>query len=364
MAMNLIVDAHLDLSWSALSWNREMTESVQQMRQREAQMTDDDARGHATVSLEAMRQGRVGICLATLLARAKPDVRPASGYRRDDLDFGSQTIAHATACGQLAYYHLLERQGLLCMIRDAATLDRIAQRWIDGDTDAPFGYVLSMEGCDPIVEPDHAAWWWDQGLRTACLAHYGQSFYAMGTGGDGPLTDKGRKLLGAFDQLGMLLDLVHTADTAFDQAVDIFGGPVFASHGNTRALNPADRQLTDRQIQQIVERGGVIGVVLDNWQITPDWPKESGGDRQKVGLHTVADHVDHICQLVGNCQHVGIGSDLDGGFGAEQSPHDLDTIADMQKFAPILSARGYSDDDITAFMYGNWLRFLGEKLPQ
>ncbi|MDP6051731.1 MAG: membrane dipeptidase, partial [Candidatus Latescibacteria bacterium] len=70
------------------------------------------------------------------------------------------------------------------------------------------------------------------------------------------------------------------------------------------------------------------------------------------------DHMDHICQLAGNARHAAIGSDLDGGFGGEQSPHDLDTIADEHKFVDLLADRGYSDDNVTAILHGNWLRLL------
>jgi membrane dipeptidase len=75
-------------------------------------------------------------------------------------------------------------------------------------------------------------------------------------------------------------------------------------------------------------------------------------------LSDVADHIDHICQLAGNGIHVGLGSDLDGGFGREGSPHDVDTIADLPKLARILERRGYSSGDVAAIMYRNWVTLL------
>jgi membrane dipeptidase len=313
-----------------------------------------------------MRRAGVAVCLATLLARALP--QPAGDRKRgpvivrEDLDYANQTIACAAAQAQLAYYRLLEQQGHLQQIRDAAALDRLWLQWRnEQEALPPIGYILSMEGTDPIVDPSQAEWWWEQGLRTACLAHYGPSAHAMGTGGNGPLTPKGRELLQEFDRLGMILDLVHTADDAMEEALSIFSGPVFVSHGNCRSLVPHDRQLSDGQIRRIVERSGVIGVVCDAWMIVPDYQK--GTQNHEVTLATLADHIDHVCQLAGNTRHVGIGSDLDGGFGTEQTPREIDTIAGLHSLAPLLADRGYSGNDIDGIFHDNWLRFFGEALP-
>jgi membrane dipeptidase len=160
----------------------------------------------------------------------------------------------------------------------------------------------------------------------------------------------------------MILDLVHTADDALEEALAIFSGPVFVSHGNSRSLVPHDRQLSDDQIRRIVERQGVIGVVCDAWMIVPDYQK--GTQNHEVTLAALADHIDHICQLAGNTRHAGIGSDLDGGFGTEQTPREIDTIAGLQKLGPLLAERGYSSDDIDGILHNNWLRFFGEALPK
>ncbi len=376
MDPRLLFDAHLDLAWNAVSFDRDQLLSVRDLRAAEAGMTGK-GRGRCTVSLPEMRRGGVGVCLATLLARTLPkepglmkkelgvvgERRRGAVIVREDLDYANQTITCAAAQAQLAYYKLLEQRGHLLQIRDAATLDALWRRWQDErETQPPIGYILSMEGADPIVDPAQAEWWWEQGLRTACLAHYGPSAYAMGTGGNGPLTPKGRDLLKEFDRLGMILDLVHTADDAFEQALSLFSGPVFVSHGNCRSLVPHDRQLSDEQIRWIVERQGVIGVVCDAWMIVPDY--EKGGQNSEVPLAALADHVDHICQLAGNTRHVGIGSDLDGGFGTEQTPREIDTIADLQKLAPLLAGRGYRSNDIDAIFHNNWLGFFREALPK
>jgi len=155
----------------------------------------------------------------------------------------------------------------------------------------------------------------------------------------------------------MALDLSHLSDQAFWPALEIFNGPVLASHNNCRALVSHQRQLSDEQLQAIIERDGVIGVVLDCWMLEEGWIGEHRTNAT-VTLNTVIDHIDHICQLAGNAHHVGIGSDLDGGFGKEETVAGIDTIADLPKLGPLLAERGYDTDDIANILHSNWLRFL------
>ncbi len=376
-----LIDAHLDLSWNALAFDRDQTASVDALRKREEGMTGK-SRTRNTVSLPEMRRGDIGICLATVLARALPgygddlsdaNVSPLVMRKRqptllrENLDYANQEIASAAARGQAAYYQILESRGQVKQIRDRKTLKSHWAKWVKARTPAararlPIGYILSMEGGDPILDPKDAEYWWQQGLRTVCLAHYGQSAYAMGTGGDGPLTKRGRELVKKLDKLGIIIDLVHTADTALSQILDLYGRGVFVSHGNCRSLVPGDRQISDEQIKAIAERGGVLGVVMDCWMLIKGW-KHSATVNPTVTLENVADHIDYICQLTGCVDHASIGSDLDGGFGTEQSPADLGTIAGLQKLEPILTRRGYSEADVKKIFHGNWLRFFGEMLP-
>jgi membrane dipeptidase len=358
-----IIDAHLDLAWNALSWGRDQTLEVEEINRLEAAMADHRSRGRATTSLPELRRGGVAVCLATLLARANPEVRPQGGSTRLSLDYPSQSIAHAAACGQLAYYLLLERQGHLRMLRTAGELNAHWERWnAAGGRQQPAGYILAMEGADPIVEPSQAEFWWEEGLRSVNLAHYGKSRYAHGTGASGPLTSAGIELLRELERLGMILDMTHLCDESFFQALDAFSGPVLASHNNCRSLVPRERQFSDEQLRLLIARDAVIGAALDAWMLHPDW--EIGRtSREIVALDAVADHIDHICQLAGSARHAAIGSDLDGGFGSEQTPAGLETLADLQKLEGILHARGYSEAEIDAIFHGNWLRFFRRHLP-
>ena len=345
----LLIDAHLDLSWNALGWNRDLTLPVAEIRAAEAGM-EGKARGRGTVSFPEMRRGEVGIFLATVLARSNP-------AGRSSLDFRTQEIASATAQGQLAYYRLLERRGHCRMLRDWASLESCFQEWTDSPQSAPFGLIFSMEGADPIVNPDHAVDWFQDGLRVCGLAHYGPSAYAQGTGCTGGLTGAGRELLRVMEKLGIILDLTHLADESFWEAAELFGGTVLASHNNCRSITPDQRQFSDDQIRLIVERDGVIGAAFDAWMMVPGW-KRGAAENPPVVLEDAVRHIDHICQLAGNTRHVAIGSDLDGGFGTEQSPRDLDTIADLQNLAPILHRHGYGEEDLRAIFHGNWMRLF------
>jgi membrane dipeptidase len=344
----IIIDAHLDLAGNAVNWNRDLTLEVEAVRRSEAGM-DQKGRGTNTVSLPAMRRGQVAVCLATILARANPQGKSI-------LDFRNQEIACAVAQGQLAYYRILESQGRLRQLRKWAELESHVQQWNENKHDeAPLGYILSMEGADPILSPKHLESWWNEGLRTLGLAHYGVSAYAHGTASNGGLTAQGVQLLRVMDEFGVILDATHLAEDSFWEALRLFRGHVIASHNNCRELVPGDRQFSDDQIKSLIERGAVIGAAFDNWMLYPGWV---GGETPNsvVGLSAVIDHIDHVCQLAGNTRHAAIGSDLDGGFGTEQSPHDLDTIADLQKVPPLLRARGYGEADVEAIMYGNWIR--------
>jgi membrane dipeptidase len=356
-----IFDSHLDLAWNAVSFNRDLRLEVDQIRAAESHMTDHKSRGRNTLSFPELKAAGIHVCVGTLLARGGPDQKPQTGYKRTDLDHANPSIAYAAAHAQLAYYRLLEQQGHLRFIR---TQDDLQSHWRTAKSDPrlPLGMILSMEGTDPIVTPDQAEEWFAAGLRAAGIAHYGRSQHAYGTAVSGPLSAAGIELLRKFDDLGIILDVTHLCDHSMDQALNIYEGPVLASHHNCRALVPGDRQLADEQIKQLISRGAVIGTALDAWMLYPNWIRGETNP-EVVGLDAVVDHIDHVCQIAGNANHSAVGSDLDGGFGTEQTPRDLNTISDLQKLDDILRRRGYPDADIDKVFHGNWLRFFMSALP-
>jgi membrane dipeptidase len=359
----MLIDAHLDLAWNGVSFDRDLTLEVEEVRQAEAEMDDEPSRGRPTTSFPELRRAGVAIAVVTLLARSGPRNVRKVRYGRTDLDYATRAAAWSAAHAQLAWYDAMQQHGHLCLLRTAADVTSHWQSCAGGGIQRqPLGGILSMEGADPILSPQQAEYWWQAGLRALGLSHFGFSHYAAGTGVDGPLTEQGRQLLTEWQRLGGILDVTHLSDTSLDQALDLFAGPVWASHHNCRALVPGDRQLRDDQIRRLIERDAVIGAAADAWMLHPGWQR-GVSQPDVVSLRAVADHVDHVCQLAGNTRHSGLGSDLDGGFGTEQTPHDLNTIVDLRKLEHILRERGYSEEDLDRIFFGNWLSRLQQWLP-
>ena len=351
----LLFDAHLDLSMNAIEWNRDISRPLDEVRRREVGKTDKLDRAKGVVTFDEMRRGQIGLCIATQIARFVADGNPLPGWN-------SPEIAWSITQAQLAWYRTMEDAGQLVQIVDKQGLNKHVQLWQNNPpANAPIGYVLSLEGADSILSPKHLERAYEYGLRAIGPAHYGPGRYSPGTGAEGGLTSLGRELLEQMMQLGIVLDVTHLTDEAFWQALEIYDGPVWASHNNCRSLVPHQRQFSDEQIKALIQRDAVIGMAFDAWMMHPNWvrgvttPEATG-----VNLARIVDHVDHICQLSGNVRHVGIGSDLDGGFGREQAPLDLTSIADLQSLTGHLSKRNYSSSDIEAIFHGNWLRRLNE----
>lgn len=344
-----IFDGHLDLAMNALAWNRNLKLPVHETRRLETGMTQK-GRARGTVAFPEMREGRIAVSIATVIARVTKPGNPLSGYSAPE-------IAFAAAQGQLAYYRMLEEEGVLRMITDWPQLEAHVREWETAPNTAPLGIILTMEGADPVVYPEQVHRWKADGLRCIGLSHYGLSNYAHGTSTEGGLTDMGRALLPEVERAGLILDLTHLADQAFWEALELFDGPVQCSHQCCRSLVPGDRQMDDDQLRAVIQRNGVVGAALDAWMLYPGWIK---GETENTvcDLCSVADQIDHVCQIAGDSLHAAIGSDLDGGYGQEQTPHDLDTIADLQKVAGLLRARGYGDEDLRNIMHGNLMRLF------
>ncbi|MEM9328156.1 MAG: membrane dipeptidase [Bacteroidota bacterium] len=352
----LIFDAHLDLSMNAMEWNRDLRGTVEEIRRSEEGMTDKPDRGRGTVSFPSLRAGNVGIVVGTQIARYAKDSNKMPGA-----SWSSQEQAWAQTQGQLSWYNAMERDGQLVTITDSSGLDRHLEAWTQNPDNTPIGLIRSLEGADSLVSMDHLQEAYAGGLRAIGPAHYGPGVYAQGTDAIGGIGSKGRELLDEMQRLNIVLDATHLCDDSFWEALDYFHGPVCASHNNCRALVPHHRQFSDDQLRELIRRGAVIGAVMDTWMLTTDWVRgESTPESANISLQTVVDHIDHVCQLSGNSLHAGIGSDLDGAFGTEQSPRDVDTIADLQKMPVLLRKRGYAEEDILNICSRNWIRFYRE----
>ncbi|MGO4292493.1 dipeptidase [Chitinophaga sp. RAB17] len=348
------IDAHLDLSMNAMEWNRDLQQPVTAIRAREAGLTDKPDRAKGVVAFPELRKGNIGLVVATQIGRYVAPDNTLPGWH-------SPEQAWAQTQGQLSWYKSMEDAGEMIMIKDRKGLEQHLQLWNDGTPNdkKPIGYILSLEGADSIINLKYLERAYNKGLRAIGPAHYGPGRYANGTDATGHLNEQGRQLIKEMEQLNMILDATHLCDDAFWDAMELFNGSVWASHNNCRALVNHNRQFSDDMIKVLIQKGAVIGGALDAWMMVPGWVRgQSTPEAMGCNLEKMIDHMDHICQIAGNALHVGIGTDLDGAFGKEQCPYDLETIADMQKLPDLLAKRGYSTTDIENVMHGNWLRFL------
>ena len=337
-----------------MEWNRDLRQSVLAINDQEKGMNDKPDRGNATVSLPELRKGNIGLVVATQIARYVKSGNTLPGW------FSAEQ-AWAQTQGQLAWYKAMEEAGEMVMIKDANSLDEHIALWMNDEPSEkkPVGFILSLEGADSLLTPHYTERAYAYGLRAIGPAHYGEGRYANGTDASGKLNRQGKELLKEMERLNIILDATHLCDDAFWDAMDLFKGHVWASHHNCRAIVNHNRQLSDEMISVLIERNAVIGMALDAWMMVPGWVRgTSTPEAMNCNLDKMIDHLDHICNLAGNTEHVAIGSDLDGAFGREQCPYDLETIASLQTIPTLLQQRGYRETDIENIMYGNWLRFV------
>lgn len=203
----------------------------------------------------------------------------------------------------------------------------------------------ALEGSLQILHAFHAL-----GVRSITLTHNPSSWAAAGCGeaecGSG-LTRFGVALVREMNRLGMLVDVSHISPRGFTDVLRVSDRPVIASHSCCAALADHPRNLTDDQLRALAQQGGVIGITfvpvfLDASWRDADWPRVPGIDR-------LLEHVDHAVQVAG-IDHVGIGSDFDGGGTALQSAADFPSITER------LLARDYSEADVRKIMGVNTLR--------
>lgn len=380
-----LVDAHEDLAWNMLTFERDYTQTVEQIRAMEARTNIPQLNGSTLLGWDAYQQGKVGLVFATLFSAPQ---RKKEG-EWDILCYKDDSQAQTLYRRQLDAYHKLteEHPGHYRLIRTRQDLTDHLQEWREaaeyvlpethpGDTPPeeeedqtpenrpPVGLVVLMEGAEGIRSIEDLPEWWDSGVRLIGPAWTGNRFCG-GTAEPGQLTRAGFELLEAMADLGFVLDLSHMDELAVVQALDTYSGALIASHANPLSLLPGEesnRFLSDPVIEGILERDGVIGIVPYNRFLDSHWVK--GMRRELVSIQRVAAHIDYICQMAGDARHVGIGSDFDGGFGWQHVPQEINTIADLQQLAPLLADKGYSDDDLSAIFGGNWLNVLQSALPE
>jgi len=340
----LIIDGHSDIAWNKLALNRDLLDSVQIKRNAEGS-PPSHSEGSALIGFPELEEANIRVIFSTIWTQPENSYYPAPGPK-----FTTQQEANNQAEEQLQYYVNLTDDNRITIVTGADRLDAVLR-----SSNYKLGLVLLMEGADPIASPSDLNYWVKNGVRI--IGPIWQSNkYGGGTESNLPLTLKGRELIAEMERAGIILDLAHMNDRSAYQALEAFHGVVINSHSNCRTLVDGSRQISDELISEVASRGGVIGIMPWAPLIKPLWNNAS--KKQEFNLADVVDHVDHIFHLTGSTKHVGIGSSFDGGFGNEQTPREIDTIADMPRLEQALSERGFTQDDIRDIMYKNWLRIL------
>jgi membrane dipeptidase len=363
--MTWFIDAHEDIAWNIVTFQRDYSHSAFETRQLEASTSFPAINGDTMLGLPEYQQAQVRLVFSTLFAG------PA---RADAPEIAHMPVYHTVLeanhpyWNQLGVYHqlcenhseafrlVLSRQQPQAHLQDWEEID-------DEHKSQPVGLVPLMEGAEGILSCDELPRWWEAGLRIIGLAWSGNR-YTGGTHAPGPLTAEGKDLLDAMAEIGFILDLAHMDRLAAFQALERYPGKIITSHANASRLvehYKGNRLLEDDLIRVMIERDVVIGVVPYNNFLKFGW-KNSGG-REQISLRMVAEQADYICQLAGDENHVGIGTDFDGGFGLQSTPIELNSIADLPKLLPYLEVMGYNSDQCDRIASGNFLGVLESALP-
>jgi membrane dipeptidase len=359
----LIVDAHEDIAWNIMTFGRDYSVSVLETREREENLTTPDINGHTMLGWPEYQLGNIALIFSTLFAAPR---RTKMG-EWDTQCYASTKEAMEIYSRQLdEYYRLCDRHPeKFFLLSTKNDLQSVLDDWQDDEKESRrVGLIILMEGAEAIAKMGELDVWWQRGVRIIGPAWTGTRFCG-GTHEPGPLTSEGYDLLGGMAKYPFCLDISHMDEKAVLQTFDYYSGPIIASHSNALALLKgidSNRFLSDRVITGLLERNGVIGVIPFNTFLKVGWKNENS--RDEVGLEHLVAHIDYICQLAGNADHVGLGTDFDGGFGLQSIPKEIGSIADMKKIKPFLLEKGYSEEDVVKIMGRNWINVAQNIMPE
>ena len=353
----ILIDAHEDIAFAAISFNRDYSKSAADIRIVE-QFTDIPGwNGHAMLGYADWQKANIGIIFSTLFVMPKQ-------YQTGDWEkvvYRNFQEANVLLQQQVDYYYRLEGNNpeKFTILRNNS---QYQNHWQDLQNSAqiehPIGLVLLLEGAEGLLHAEEIEDWYQKGVRIVGPAWAGGK-YSGGTYEPGGLTKSGRLLIEIMYDLGIGLDIAHMSEQAVNQALEIYEGPVLSTHANVKSLLNGlggDRHLSDPIIRRIAERDGVMGVMPYNKFLVANWTKSD--PRDKVTLEHFVNHIDYICQITGSAKHVAIGTDFDGGFGYPDVPFELISIGDLPQVDAILTTRGYNQDEINDIFALNWKRIL------
>jgi membrane dipeptidase len=354
-------DGHLDLAYLAQR-GRDMRANPRAIR---------EETGPVAVTFPALAQGRIRRAIASVF------VQPRGGDSQDQAVDGpwcydTPAEAFAASLAQLEIYRRWHADGTLRFAPgahgtvpepsadrpDAASRqplrkqnDVVPSR--SGDLEPPLEVMLLLEGAAGVRSPEDLHTFYSRGVRILALSWVGGTSWAGGDQSGGDVTPAGRRLLAQADQLAMVHDVSHLSEAAFWKVMECAGRPKIASHSNCRALLTAarhpERHLSDQQIRALADAGGMIGINLYSHFLA---------NRRPAQVADVVRHVCHVLDTTGRDDGIGLGSDMDGGFSADELPAPIRGPADLARLGEALHRAGLSDRQIEGFAFGNWERFF------
>jgi membrane dipeptidase len=238
---------------------------------------------------------------------------------------------------------------------------RVARRIEDVDDaladSSPPVAVMHIEGAEAI-DPELSSLerWYAAGLRSlgpvwsrSNAFGHGVPFAFPSSPDTGPgLTERGKALLAACAELGVLVDLSHMNEAGFWDVARIEPGPLVASHSGAHALSPASRNLTDAQLDAIGATNGLVGIVF-----APPFLRPDAANDPDTPLAAIVEHARHVADRIGP-EHVALGSDFDGAL----IPAELGDVAGLQKLVAALEEGGFGAEETAAICWHNWRRVL------
>lgn len=367
MKKTFLIDAHEDLAYNIDAYGRDYRRSVNDTRQREKGTAIPSAIGETLLGWEEFQHGQVALIIGTIFTVHRRYQAPQWGtYAYSDIGEAMTMLR-----SQIDTYHRLSDSSpdQFQLVTDQTQFEQILSPWRETPADYPqithpTGIVMSIESAEGINRPEDIEEFWQAGVRIIGPVWAGGRFCG-GTIEPGVFTKEGYRLLDRMEQIGYMLDISHMNEKSALQALETFTGNIVASHANVRSLlkeDPRERHLSDDVIRSLIDHDGVMGIIPYNGFLKSDW--KSNDNREDVRLDKMIAHIDYVCQLAGNANHVGIGSDFDGGFGFPNIPLELNSIADLQLLYPMLQDRGYSTQDIDAIFHENWIRKLTQTLSK
>ena len=353
----LIVDAQQNIAFNAQQLGFDYTRWAWHQRPSASGVAGPPA----VTSLRDNMLGRVAIVFGSLQVVSEttpglPAWQPHS-YR-------SAADARLLAQWQLDYFRrLADDHERIRLILTQADLAEVLESWSGEDalSRALHGMVIKMKGAEQVTEPKQLEEWLEYGIRIVAPAWRPTRYAGSAGSGDG-LSLLGFELLEVMAGYNVLLDISAMSDRAAADALDAYDGAIIASHSNPRHFCESPRCLSDELIRRLAERDGVAGIMVYNRFLRRDW--HPSDPKRQVSVSHWVDAVDHVCQLTGSVTHVGLGSDIDGGYPYQALPSGIDTASDLWRLRAGLQERGYAQAEAAAVLGGNMLRKLNETLPE